>query len=113
VEIEYAVHALHVHRQALKPVCQLTGDRGAFKSCDLLEIGELRYFHAVAPAFPAQSPRAQRWRFPVVLHEANIVQLGIYSDRIKRAQIEILQVERGGLENNLKLIIVLEPVWVF
>ena len=92
VEIEDAVDALHIHREALEPVGQFARDRRAFEAGDLLEVGELRHLHAVAPALPAEPPGAERRRFPVVLDEADVVQLGIDADGVERFEIELLDV---------------------
>src|SRR5262249_10641420 len=59
VEIHDAVAALKVAGEPLEPVGQFTRDRRTFEARDLLKIGELRDLHAVAPAFPAESPGAQ------------------------------------------------------
>ena len=74
VEIVDAVDALHVHGQPLQPVGELARHRRAFEAGDLLEVGELRHFHAVAPAFPAEPPGAERRALPVVLDETDVVQ---------------------------------------
>src|SRR5580704_3929869 len=66
VEVVDALDALHIHRQPLEAVSQFAGHRRAFETRDLLEIGELRHFHAVAPAFPSQAPRAKRRALPIV-----------------------------------------------
>jgi hypothetical protein len=76
VEIKDAVDALHVHRQPLETIGELARHRRAFEAGDPLEIGELRDFHAVAPAFPAEPPGAQRRRFPVVLDKRMSWSLG-------------------------------------
>ena len=82
VEVVDVVDVLDIHRQPLQPVGQLAGHRRAFDAADLLEIGELRDFHAVAPAFPAEAPGAQRRAFPVVLDEADVVEQRIDADRL-------------------------------
>ena len=74
VEVIDAVDALHIHGKPLEPVGEFAGDRRAFDARDLLEVGELRHFHAVAPAFPAQPPRPQRRAFPIVLDKADVMQ---------------------------------------
>jgi hypothetical protein len=66
----------------------------ALEARDLLEIGELRDFHAVAPAFPAEPPGAQRRAFPVVLDEAQIVDRRIDADGVER--LEISSCRSGG-----------------
>src|SRR4051794_5423167 len=90
IQVEHAVDALHIHGKTLQTVSQLTRNRRAFETRDLLEISELRNFHAVAPAFPAEPPGAERGAFPVVLDEADVMQFGVNADRLKRLQIEIL-----------------------
>ena len=69
-----------IHRETLQPVGQFDRDRIAFDAADLLEIGELRHLHAVAPDLPAEAPGAERRAFPVVLHEADVVARGIDAD---------------------------------
>ncbi len=74
VEVHDAVDALQITGEPLEPVGELAGHRRAFDARDLLEVSELRYFHAVAPAFPPQAPRAERRAFPVVLDKADVMQ---------------------------------------
>jgi hypothetical protein len=64
---------LQVHGDAFEAVGDLASDRLAVQAADLLEIGELRDFHAVQPDFPTQAPSAQGRRFPVVLDKADVV----------------------------------------
>ena len=113
VEIVDAVDALHIHRETLEPVGQFAGDRRAFDARDLLKIRELADFHAVAPAFPAETPGAECRALPVVLDEADIMQAGIKTDRGERLQVQILKVRRRWLHDHLKLVIMLQPVRVF
>jgi hypothetical protein len=87
---EYSCSA--VHRQPFEAVSQLTRHRRAFETGDLLEVGELRHLHAVAPAFPAEPPGAERRAFPIVLDETDVVNLWIDADGVERFQIEILQI---------------------
>ena len=112
VQVVDVVDALHIHGEPLQPVGQLAGDRRAFDAADLLEIGELRHFHAVAPAFPAEPPGAERRAFPIVLDEADVVQQRIDADRRQRAEIELLQIGRVRLQDHLVLVIMLQPVGV-
>ena len=88
-------------------------DRRAFDARDLLEVSELADFHAVAPALPAQAPRAERRALPIVLDEADVVQARIDADGGQRLQVQVLKVRRRRLQDHLKLIIVLHPVGVF
>ena len=78
----------------------------------LLEVGELRHFHAVAPDFPAQPPGAERRALPVVLDETDVVQRGVDADRRQRAQVQFLEVGRRRLHDHLELVVVLHPVRV-
>jgi hypothetical protein len=64
-------------------------------AADLLEIGELRDLHPVAPDLPAQAPGAQRGAFPVILDEADVVDVHVDADGLERAEIEVLQVRRA------------------
>ena len=57
IQVEDRVDALHIHRKALEPIGDLARHRRAFETRHLLEIGELRDFHAVAPASPSRAPR--------------------------------------------------------
>src|SRR6185295_2893163 len=91
---------------------QLTRNRRAFEARDLLEIGELRHLHAVAPALPAESPRAERRAFPIVLDETDVVRFLIDADPGERLQIKLLNVSRRRLQDRLELVIVLQPVRV-
>ena len=63
-EVEAVIDALHVHRQAFEAVGDFGRDGAAVDAADLLEVGELRHLHAVAPDFPAQTPGAQRRAIP-------------------------------------------------
>ena len=112
VEVVDVVDALHVHGEALEPVGQLAGDGIAVEAADLLEVGELRHLHAVAPHFPAEPPGAERRALPVVLDEADVVVLGVDADGVEALQIEVLDVGRRRLQDHLELVIVLEAVRV-
>src|SRR5262245_7252223 len=87
VEIKYAIDALDVHRQTFETVGDLARYRIAVETADLLEVGELRHLHAIAPHLPAQSPGAEGWALPIVLDEANVVYLGIDADAREALQI--------------------------
>ena len=112
IELVDAVDPLHIHRQPLEPVGQLARHRRAFDAAHLLEIGELRHLHAVAPALPAKPPGAQRRALPIVLDEADVVQQRVDADRLQRAEIELLQVGRIGLQDHLVLVIMLQAIGV-
>ena len=112
VQVEHAVDALHVHGQALEAVGDLARDGIAVEAADLLEVGELRHLHAIAPHLPAESPGAERRALPVVLDEADVVQLGSMPMRAQALQVEILHVGRRRLHDHLELIVVLQAVGV-
>ena len=63
---------------AARPRCRRRSRRRASRglgsgAARLLEAGELRHFHAVEPYFPAEAPGTQGGGFPVVFHEAHVV----------------------------------------
>ncbi len=95
VEVVHVLDALHVHREPLEPVRVLHRHRIALDAADLLEVRVLADFHAVAPHFPAQPPRAQRRALPVVLDEADVVRERIDPDPPQALQIELLRVRRA------------------
>ena len=104
--------ALQVHGQALGAVGQLHAGRIEVDAAHLLEVGELGALHAVDPDFPAQSPRAQGGRLPVVLDKAHVVLGQVDAQVLQRGQVEILDVVRAGLEDHLILVVVAQPVGV-
>ena len=111
-DVEHAVHALDVHRQALQAVGDLHGHGVALEAAHLLEVGELRHLHAVDPHFPAQPPGAQRGAFPVVLDEAHVVRVHVDADGAQRPQVQLLDVVGRGLHEHLELEVVLGAVRV-
>src|SRR3546814_9804885 len=94
----------------LKSVGQCARYRLAIEAAHLLEIGELRHFHAVAPDFPAKTPGAKRRRFPVIFGKANVVEQRINPDFRKAAEIQFLQIGRGWLHDHLILVIMLQAI---
>ena len=111
-EVVDAVHPLEVHRDPLQAVGELGGHRAAVDAPRLLEVGELRDLHPVQPHLPAEAPRPEGGGLPVVLDEADVVHQGVDPEGLERAEVAILDVERGGLEDHLVLVVVLEPVGV-
>ena len=104
-----AVDALQVHREALEAVGDLARHRLAVDAAHLLEVGELRDFHAVEPHLPAETPGAERRRLPVVLDEADVVHQRVEAEHLERADVEIEDVERRGLHHHLELVVALQP----
>src|ERR1700722_14843626 len=108
-DVEDALLALDVHGQALETVGDLAHHRPAVEAPDLLEVGELRDLHAVEPNPPAEPPRTEGGRLPVVLDEADIVRQRIEAERAKRPQIQLLKIVWRRLDRDLELIVVLQP----
>ena len=75
---------------------------------ELLEVGELRDLHPVAPDLPAEPPRADGRLLPVVLDEADVVLLGVEPDRAQRLEVELEHVGGLRLQDHLVLEVVLE-----
>jgi len=112
LDVIHALDVLEVHRDALEPVRELDGDGVQIDPARLLEVGELGHLHPVAPDLPAQAPGAQRGRLPVVLDEPDVVLERLDAHRPQAVQVDLLDVLRAGLHDDLKLIIVLETVGV-
>ncbi len=106
------INAEDVHRQSFQPIGQFAGHRVTVVPTYLLEIGELRHFHAITPDFPTQTPCAQCRAFPVIFDKTDVVQGHINADGLKGAKIEILQIWRAGFDQNLVLVVMLQPVRV-
>ena len=111
-EVVNAIDVLQVHGDALQAVGQLAHDGFAFQPARLLEVGELRDFHAVYPHFPAQTPGAEGRRFPVVLDEAHVVYRRVNADGAHGLEIQFLKARRRGLHDDLKLVVALQAVGV-
>ena len=112
-QVEDVFDALQVHGQAFDAVGDFAGDRLAVDAADLLEVGELRHFHAVHPDFPAEAPGTERRVFPVVLDEAHVVLLEVQAERFERAEIEFENVVRRRFQDHLVLVVMLHAVRVF
>jgi hypothetical protein len=57
-------------------------------------------------------PRAERRVLPVVLDEAHVVLLEVEAERLERAEVEVEDVGRRGLEHDLELVVLEQPVRV-
>src|SRR5476651_1285474 len=112
-QVIYAVYALDVHRQTLKTVGDFAGNGFTFQTAHLLEVGELRHFHAVEPHFPAETPGAKRRIFPVILYKTDIIDGRIQTHFFQRTEIEFLDIIRRRLDDDLELVVMLQPVGVF
>ena len=73
----------------------------------LLEISELRDFHAVKPDFPAEAPGTQCWRFPVIFDKTDIVFSGIDAQYFQTLQIQFLDIVRAWLADDLELMMLI------
>ena len=103
---------LQRHHDALDPVGDLHRYRVQGQAAGLLEVGELGDLQAVQPHLPAQSPRAQGGRGPVVLHEPHVVRGQVDAEGLQAAQVQLLRVAGVGLEDHLELGVRLQPVRV-
>ncbi len=112
VQIEHAIDALDIHGEAFQSIGDLARHRIAIEAADLLEIGELRHLHAVAPHLPAETPGPERRALPIILDEADVVLERVEAYGRERAQIKLLEIRRARLHDDLILIVVLHPVGV-
>ena len=108
-QVEHALDSLQVHGQALETVGDLAHHRPAVQAPDLLEVGELRNLHAIQPDFPAQAPGAEGRRFPVVLDETDVVHQWVEAHGPERSQVELDDVRWRRLDDDLVLVVVLQP----
>src|SRR5580704_19249599 len=65
IELHDAVDPLQIAGKALQSVGELARNRRAFEARDLLKVSELRHFHTVAPAFPAEPPGPECRALPI------------------------------------------------
>ena len=112
VDLPDLVHALQVHHDAFQTVGVLDGDRVEREAARLLEVGILADLHPVEPDLPAQPPRAERGRLPVVLHETDIVLVPVDADGRQAVQIQLLGIGRRRLQDHLKLGVHLHAVGI-
>src|SRR5690554_453189 len=111
-QIVNRIYTLQIHGNALDAISNFASHRKTFKAADLLEIGELGDFHPVQPDFPAQTPGAERGRFPVVFNKTNIVNFGIDAHFAQRTQIQFLNVVGRRFQCHLELVVMLQAVGV-
>ncbi len=106
------VDALGIHGDTLQAVGDLDGHGVDLDAAHLLEVRKLRDLHAVEPNLPAKAPGAERRALPVVLDKADVMVVGVQADGGQRTQVELLGVDRRGLNEYLELIVVLHTVGV-
>src|SRR5579864_3375618 len=72
-QLEHAVNVLQERSDPLQSVRELARNGVEIQSPGLLEICELRDLQSIKQHLPSHAPRAERWRFPVVLLETDVV----------------------------------------
>ena len=112
LEVEHVVDPLQEHGDALEPVGDLARDRRQVDAADLLEVRELRDLEAVEQHLPADAPRAERRRLPVVLLEADVVLPRVDAARLETLEIDLLHFVGRRLEDHLVLVVLEQPVRV-
>ena len=95
LDIVNRILSLQVHGQPFKAVGDFRTHGRKIDAAYLLEIGELRHFHAVQPHFPAKAPRPERGRFPVVFDKTDIVLFLMDAQGTQTAEIQVQHVIRG------------------
>src|SRR5580704_7663465 len=113
LDVVDAVDILQECDDALEAIGELGGDEVEIESTALLEVGELRDFHAVEHDLPADAPGTQRWRFPVVFFELDVVLGEVYADGLKAAEILVDDVGWRWLQDHLKLLVLVEAIGIF
>ena len=106
------VDVLDIHRDALEPVGDLSGDGSEVEPARLLEVRELRDFLPVEEDLPADAPRPESGRLPVVLLEAHVVSGRVDPEGRQARQVDVLDVGRRRLEDHLELLVLVETVRV-
>ena len=92
IKLKPVIRALHIHGETFQTIGQLARHQLAINAANLLEIGELRDFHAIAPDLPAQPPSAQSRAFPIIFHKANIMRHRVNAQHFQALQIELLNI---------------------
>src|SRR5579864_1864910 len=106
------VHALERHRETLETIRQLNRDGRQVPAPGLLEVRELRNLQAVVEDLPTDPPCAEGRRFPIVLLEADVMGAQVDPARLEALQVQVLNVVRGGLQQDLELMVLEEPIRV-
>src|SRR5712664_3691500 len=112
-EVVDALHALKKRANAFEAVGEFDGDGVEVDAAALLEVGELGDLETVQQDLPADAPRAERRRFPVVLFETNIVLLEVDADGAQALEVDVLHIDRRWLEDHLKLGMLVEAIRIF
>ena len=111
--VVHAVNILKKRGDPFQSIRQLSGNRIQIHAPALLEISELRDLQAVEHHLPANAPRSQGWRLPVIFLELDVVLPQINAHRGQRLQIQVLHIFRRRLQNHLQLRMLVQPVGIF
>src|SRR6266852_4755434 len=109
-EIVDALHALKKRANTLQSVSEFDGDGVEVDAAALLEVGELGDLETVQKNLPPDTPRTECRGFPVVLFKTNVVLLEVDADGSKALEINVLHIHWRGLEDHLKLGMLVEAV---
>src|SRR5260370_4291563 len=112
-EVVDTLHALKKSANAFEAVGEFDGDGVEVDAAALLEVGELGDLETVEQDLPADPPRAESRRFPIVLFETNVVLLEVDDDGSQAFQVDVLHIDRRGLEDHLKLGVLVEAIRIF
>ena len=99
-------------RNPLHTVRNLARDRVQVHPAALLKVGKLRNLQAIQHHLPAHAPRAAHRPLPVVLFELQVVFAQVDADRLQRLQIQLLDILRRRLQDQLQLRMPEQPVRV-
>src|SRR5690606_19626978 len=67
------IYTLQVHCKTFKTIRDFTSHWVAFNTTDLLEVSELRHFHAIEPNLPTKIQSIEWWRLRVVFYETDVM----------------------------------------
>src|SRR6202000_1938291 len=76
------------------------------------EVGELGNLQAVEHHLPAHAPGAAGGPLPVIFFELDVVPAQVNAHRLKRFEVELLDIHRRRLEDELKLGVLEEAIRV-
>ena len=110
LDVVDAVDALQKRRQPLQTISDLGGHQVQIDAAALLEISELRDFEPIQHHLPAHAPCAERWIFPVVFFEFQIVLAEIDPDGLEAAHVLFDHVGGRWLQDHLKLHVLVEAI---
>jgi len=112
VHLPHTVLPLQRQGDAVEAIGDLDRDGVEVEAAGLLEVGVLGDLLPVEPHLPAQPPRAEGRRLPVVLDKADVVLARVDADGLQALQVEFDRVAGVGLQDDLQLVVLLHPVGV-